>query len=99
MNSLSKLHLALQESDYGLTGKGTAMCNMFKTDYFITLGMTVAARLEDNGGSNKVRYSTIQNEEKLTDLANLKHDQGSQHIMKYGNKDSRNSTEDKQVKF
>jgi hypothetical protein len=51
---------------------------------------------EDKGGSNKVRYSTIQNEEKLTDLANLKDDQRSQHIMKYGNKDSRNSTENKQ---
>jgi hypothetical protein len=54
---------------------------------------------EDKGGSNMVRDSTIQNEKKLTDLANLKDDQRSQHIMKYGNKDSRNSTEDKQVKI
>jgi hypothetical protein len=54
---------------------------------------------EDKGGSNKVRDSTIQNEGKLTDLANLKDDQRSQHIMKYGNKDSRNSTEDKRVEI
>jgi hypothetical protein len=54
---------------------------------------------EDKGGSNKVRDTTIQNEEKLTDLANLKDNQRSQHIMKYGNKESRNSTEDKKDKI